>query len=668
MISLFISKPYFQSLLKGEFAMIRKLIIAVLTLILLMSCSLDMERQEVADKETVVSLCRNERDESVTTESSLSEPKPYVVSSFVSSEGNLIYVISIGQLRGVLLSPDSDVIRYLGVESFSTKKTIKETTAETISKAASTAVTDTIKTGTTSKISGSIGVKIEKIVEIKIEGSITSETSSTFANTRSQAITVAEQKTTSLDREISVAFCPEKFPAGHYRWGLEADLDCFLFVYKDKKGNLVISPYEIINKSYFSLSYSEDGYFAPVKEIADLSAEVILDLIEAEPSSSLSFSYDKKDSFGEILKVTPSLPSNVKVSSQTRSLPVASADCYSFNGWFSSAGKQIADNFGNILVDDLNGINILIARFSKIYNAKYISTPADLVAIAKNPSADYLLVNDIDLSGATWNPIPEFSGRLFGNGHKISNLSIKIENEADLSSCSFGLFAENSGEIVDLVMDKCGIDIREADEQGAGWIDLGIVCAKNSGLIRNVTVINSNIRVERNTSSAGFVAGRNLKTIDACTVKNNRIQSFGDIGGISGTAGVGSEICSCEVKDLNLQWYLTYENRSAGGIVGYSVGARIHSNVVESWKFQYRGSSGALHFIFFGHCNCSLKPSAGILVGHSKNSEIADNGFSIACVSSIEIVGDDSSYLNDAKANESLRWFRCEDKAIGYME
>lgn len=52
-----------------------------------------------------------------------------------------------------------------------------------------------------------------------------------------------------------------------------------------------------------------------------------------------------------------------------------------------------------------------------------ISSPEDLAAIAENPGGDYILMEDLDMSGIDWIG-PDFSGTLDGNGHSILNLTI----------------------------------------------------------------------------------------------------------------------------------------------------------------------------------------------------------------------------------------------------
>lgn len=91
----------------------------------------------------------------------------------------------------------------------------------------------------------------------------------------------------------------------------------------------------------------------------------------------------------------------------------------------SEAQQQIADMssmndlmsyiFGNT---DIDGGNIDTNDTIEIYSADGLQLLRD------KPTANYVLMNDIDLGGADWLPLSGFNGNLNGNGHTISNLNI----------------------------------------------------------------------------------------------------------------------------------------------------------------------------------------------------------------------------------------------------
>ena len=101
----------------------------------------------------------------------------------------------------------------------------------------------------------------------------------------------------------------------------------------------------------------------------------------------------------------------------------------------------------------LNGASAQSARTE-------IDTPAALLRMADNPSGDYVLTADIDLSGIDWTPFA-FSGRLDGAGHTIANLTVRGVGEKtavvydgnykEYEAALAGLFsAAENAEICDL--------------------------------------------------------------------------------------------------------------------------------------------------------------------------------------------------------------------------
>lgn len=58
-----------------------------------------------------------------------------------------------------------------------------------------------------------------------------------------------------------------------------------------------------------------------------------------------------------------------------------------------------------------------------------IHTPEDLAAIADDPAGNYILMEDLDMTGISWQG-PDFEGTLDGNGHAILNLSPSLPGKA----------------------------------------------------------------------------------------------------------------------------------------------------------------------------------------------------------------------------------------------
>lgn len=86
-----------------------------------------------------------------------------------------------------------------------------------------------------------------------------------------------------------------------------------------------------------------------------------------------------------------------------------------------------------------------------------ISTPAELDAMRLDLTAQYALVNDIDMTGfGNWIPVgdivtAQFTGALFGAGHKISNIVIATTPG---ESQRRGLFGSFAGAVFDLGLEN----------------------------------------------------------------------------------------------------------------------------------------------------------------------------------------------------------------------
>ena len=97
----------------------------------------------------------------------------------------------------------------------------------------------------------------------------------------------------------------------------------------------------------------------------------------------------------------------------------------------SNTGLVTPKKEGNVIITCTtnDGSNISKTCNIQILNGSLIYTRAELDAIRNNPGGSYILMNDIDLSGKNWTPIPEFWGTLDGNGHSIDNMTINNQNQ-----------------------------------------------------------------------------------------------------------------------------------------------------------------------------------------------------------------------------------------------
>lgn len=225
----------------------------------------------------------------------------------------------------------------------------------------------------------------------------------------------------------------------------------------------------------------------------------------------------------------------------------------------------------NLALIVLVGINLvlmfcgmyLFPKNIEINNAKEFKT-----LISNAPSANYVLVDDIDMEGTTWRST-KFNGELNGNGHSILNLKLK-------QGSNIGLFTRNSGEIKNLT-------IVFANETYSNVSHFGGIAVSNYGLIENCSVNGDiNLQITENGRVGGIVSLLSCGEVIGNQTRLNIVLNLGesnlDFGAVIG------EVVE-EKKEITVTQNESYGNISinsnngstinAGGIIGILN----HSNV-----------------------------------------------------------------------------------------
>jgi len=222
---------------------------------------------------------------------------------------------------------------------------------------------------------------------------------------------------------------------------------------------------------------------------------------------------------------------------------------YGFGGWYTDNNTFASE------VTFPYTVNANITLYAKWVADIAIRTADDLNAIRNNLSGTYILMNDISLAGySNWQPIGSafidtsgniggtpFTGRLNGNGHKITGLA--ITSKAFVA----GLFGYIKGGFVsDLGVEIAAGGIIVSDDGAAG----GITGYLDGGTITNCYTT-GNISSDCSGGIAGFI--ENGSTITNCYSTGNISSSidYGDSGGIAGGVNIifyestGSTITNC---------------------------------------------------------------------------------------------------------------------------
>jgi len=213
-----------------------------------------------------------------------------------------------------------------------------------------------------------------------------------------------------------------------------------------------------------------------------------------------------------------------------------------------------------------------------------IYTRADLEAIASNLGGNYILMNDIDLSGSNWTPLGKtyaeaFTGKLNGNGHKITGMT----TVASINSNNVGLFASTRGAIIyNLHFSNCTV------QGGYGGVAGTLAGEVYNGCISNCSVTNGKISDNTNLSTGGGTLGgligylkyytESVSTVIHCHVSNCQIESINEgtcnLGGLIGIASANSNVIACYTNDCTLKIPETLTGKgSVGGLLGVLEGA-----------------------------------------------------------------------------------------------
>lgn len=215
-------------------------------------------------------------------------------------------------------------------------------------------------------------------------------------------------------------------------------------------------------------------------------------------------------------------------------------------------------SFGISKLAELSNVeNLKAANATNNYIA--ISTPQEFMNIANNLSGNYILMNDIDMTGIDYTAIGNednpFTGKLNGNGYKISNIEdINYQRYDNNYYPVIGLFGNISGGTVENLIIK-DLKIEDTGTENGRCIVGGLAgIVSNNAVISNVHIVGDSsiyLGMSRNVDSAGGLIGDvtgadilNCSTDINITAENNTINAV--IGGL-----VGRVFSSSNIKEPN---------------------------------------------------------------------------------------------------------------------
>ena len=293
---------------------------------------------------------------------------------------------------------------------------------------------------------------------------------------------------------------------------------------------------------------------------------------------------------------------------------------------------------------------------------KVITTAAELDAVRDSPNAYYTLGNDIDLTeylapgGAGfskwgnegWAPIgtdtSRFSGRLDGNGYKITGLWIDRSNTNRV-----GLF----GYCYNAEISNVGVEIGAAGLKGNNYVG-GLAGHKSAGSVTNCYVTGY---VTGSGNNAGGLVGRqDSGSITKCYA-TGYVSGYASVGGLVGYSDSDSSITNCYATGYVTSPGYLANSGQVGGLVGCNRGgvANCYAAGDVSSAFYVGGLVGRAELNSnitncYATGNVSGSYSFGGLVGSRSTSSIANSyRFEFAAVNGSVIPADDPESLPNGR-------------------
>jgi|GEM_PF-4793299 len=232
-----------------------------------------------------------------------------------------------------------------------------------------------------------------------------------------------------------------------------------------------------------------------------------------------------------------------------------------------------------------------------------IYTAGDLDLIRNNPTASYVLANDIDMSPLLntkylkgWKPIPSFTGTLDGNGHTIRNFNIAGNPNSRLALIeSFGVNNANAW-IKNLSIEDSELKLS----------------SKNTG---GVAFLVSQMSGDVNDSYELFIENVHIK--GRISDDGSSFPSYGEVGALVSYAGYFARITGCSFDGEIMVDASASTSANLSGLV-----SRINNDVLVESSF----SKGAISSNTTGGIG-------GIVADFARNSTISN------CYSTMDITG-----------------------------
>lgn len=286
----------------------------------------------------------------------------------------------------------------------------------------------------------------------------------------------------------------------------------------------------------------------------------------------------------------------------------------------------------------------------------YITTPEEFMAMSNNRSGNYVLSNDIDFSGITFNTpfTSAFSGTFDGRNFKLMNITFEKISQYT------GVFGYVSGGYIkDVTFENVQIGSVDTPLTFATSSRVGIVSgyvSSSTGKFENITVKDSVIHYSSSSTIQAYVGGLfgELKgSLEGATLDNVNVMltatSYGRVR-VGGAIGLLGEDAKFKNVNSNADVHVTFAgdalkdrdiNVNVGGIIGFHNARNVNRSVENLFsmgdvevtldygttdtttKGNYSLYVGGIAGIAYSNVHNALY-GGSISVGHQKNANEDD--------------------------------------------
>ena len=213
----------------------------------------------------------------------------------------------------------------------------------------------------------------------------------------------------------------------------------------------------------------------------------------------------------------PIPPKGHTVTQRERIEPTCAAEGHEAGRYCPDCDTYISGGATIPAYDHDFGDNDVLCKYGcKTVNPQFtaIGSVEDFDLLRNAPDKWYYLTADINVSGQTWQPLPEFSGVLDGCGHKVHNFMLSATSVGE----DFGFIRKNKGIIRNLTLSDFTVSVSVDKSCG-----VGALVGSNSGLIDECVVeecVGTYVSTDTYiTVNFGAMVGYNGATVSDCQVE-----------------------------------------------------------------------------------------------------------------------------------------------------